>query len=112
MVASIGCSLFLVGLLSRKPLSQMHRSTFLPLQPAATLIFSVDWGLTIGTIQATLGRGFRASGSAKAAVLSVLDCSECLQIGFGGQQILTSLQSRSNGNASPPGGCNYRVTEC
>ena len=24
----------------------MHRSTFLPLQHAATLIFSVDWGLT------------------------------------------------------------------
>ena len=23
----------------------MHRSTFLPLQPAATLILSVDWGL-------------------------------------------------------------------
>ena len=41
---AIECSLFLVGLLSRKPLSQMHRSTFLPLQPAATLIFSVDWG--------------------------------------------------------------------
>ena len=29
----------------KKPLSQMHRSTFLPLQHAATLIFSVDWGL-------------------------------------------------------------------
>ena len=35
---AIGCSLFLVGLLSRKPLSQMHRSTFLPLQHAETLI--------------------------------------------------------------------------
>ena len=34
VVASIECSLFLVGLLSRKPLSLMHRSTFLPLQPA------------------------------------------------------------------------------
>ena len=40
---AIGCSLFLVGLLFHKPLSQKHRSTFLPLQPAATLIFSVDW---------------------------------------------------------------------
>ena len=39
-----GCSLFLVGLLSRKPLSAKHRSTFLPLQHAATLISSVDWG--------------------------------------------------------------------
>ena len=27
-----------------KPLSQKHRSTFLPLQDAATFIFSVDWG--------------------------------------------------------------------
>ena len=41
---AFGCSLFLVGFLSRNPLSQMHRSTFLPLQLAATLIFSVDWG--------------------------------------------------------------------
>ena len=39
-----GCSLFLVGLLSRKPLSPKHRSTFLPLQHTATLISSVDWG--------------------------------------------------------------------
>ena len=45
LVASIRCSLFLVGFLSRKPLSQMHRSTFLPLQHAPTLISSVDWGL-------------------------------------------------------------------
>ena len=45
LVASFGCSLFLVGFLSRNPLSQMHRSTFLPLQHAATLISSVDWGL-------------------------------------------------------------------
>ena len=42
---AIGCSLFLVGFLSRKPLSQMQRSTFLPLHHAATLISSVDWGL-------------------------------------------------------------------
>ena len=42
VVASIGCSLF--RFLSRKPLSQMHRSTFLPIQPAAILIFSVDSG--------------------------------------------------------------------
>ena len=28
-----------------KPLSPKHRSTFLPLQHAATLIFSVDWFL-------------------------------------------------------------------
>ena len=40
-----GCSLFLVGLLSRKPLSTKHRSTFLPLQHADTLIYSVDSGL-------------------------------------------------------------------
>ena len=45
VVASVGCSLFLVGFLSRKPLSQMQRSTFLPLHHAATLIPSVDWGL-------------------------------------------------------------------
>ena len=31
VVASIRCSLFRVGSLSRKPLSPMHRSTFLPL---------------------------------------------------------------------------------
>ena len=31
-----------VGFVFGKPLSQMHRSTFLPLQYAATLIFSVD----------------------------------------------------------------------
>ena len=37
----------LVGFLSRKPLSQMHRSTFLPIQPAAILIFSVDSGYWI-----------------------------------------------------------------
>ena len=43
-VAFIGCSLFLVGFVFPKPLSQMHRSTFLPLQHAATLILSVDWG--------------------------------------------------------------------
>ena len=42
-----GCSLFLVGLLSRKPLSPKHRSTFLPLQHAATVILSVDPGLGI-----------------------------------------------------------------
>ena len=42
---AIGYSLFLVGLLSRKPLSPKHRSTFLPLQHAATLISSVDWSL-------------------------------------------------------------------
>ena len=42
MVGSIGRSLFLVGFLSRKPLSQMHRSGLLPLQPVASIIFSVD----------------------------------------------------------------------
>ena len=47
MVASVGCSLFLVGFLSRKPLSQMQRNTFLPLHHAATLSPSVDWGLTL-----------------------------------------------------------------
>ena len=31
--------------LQQQPLSQKHRSTFLPLQHAATRIFSVDWGL-------------------------------------------------------------------
>ena len=44
---SVGCSLFLVGFLSRKPLSQMQRSTFLPLHHAATFISSVDWGLDL-----------------------------------------------------------------
>ena len=42
VAASTGCSLFLGGFLFQKPLSQMHRSTFLPLQHSATLIFSVD----------------------------------------------------------------------
>ena len=45
MVASIECSLFRVGFVIPKPLSPKHRSTFLPLQHAATLILSVDWGL-------------------------------------------------------------------
>ena len=45
VVASIGCSWSGVVFLSRKPLSQMHRSTFLPIQPAAILFLSVDWGL-------------------------------------------------------------------
>ena len=45
VIASIECSLFLVGFVFQKPLSQKHRSTFLPLQHAATLIPSVDWGL-------------------------------------------------------------------
>ena len=44
VVASVGCSLFPVGFLSRKPLSQKHRITFLPLHHAATIIPSVDWG--------------------------------------------------------------------
>ena len=45
MVASIECSWSGVGFVFPKPLSPMHRSTFLPLQHAVTLIFSVDWGL-------------------------------------------------------------------
>ena len=45
MVASIECSLFRVGFVIPKPLSPKHRSTFLPLQHAATLILSVDWDL-------------------------------------------------------------------
>ena len=36
------------GLEPVKPLSQKQRSTFLPLQEAATLILSVDWGLNDG----------------------------------------------------------------
>ena len=44
-VESIGYSLFLVGFLFQKPLSQLHRSTLLPFPPVATLIISVDWGL-------------------------------------------------------------------
>jgi hypothetical protein len=36
--------LFLVGFLSRKPLSQMQRSTFLPLYHAATPVPVVDSG--------------------------------------------------------------------
>ena len=42
---AIGCSCLGTGLLSRKPLSQIHRSTFLPLQDPATRPPSVDWGL-------------------------------------------------------------------
>ena len=38
-----GCSWPGDGFLLQKPLSQMDRSTFLPLQHTATLIFSVDW---------------------------------------------------------------------
>ena len=45
MVASIGCSSSGVRFVFPEPLSQMHRSTFSPLQHTATLIFSVDWGL-------------------------------------------------------------------
>ena len=45
LLASFGCSWPGDGFLFQKPLSQMHRSTFLPLQHTATLIFSVDWGL-------------------------------------------------------------------
>ena len=47
VIASIGCSWSGVVFLSRNPLSQMHRSTFLPIQPATTLILSVDWGLGV-----------------------------------------------------------------
>ena len=36
----------------------MHRSTFLPLQHAATLIFSVDWGLDAISV-VIQERGFR-----------------------------------------------------
>ena len=35
MVASVGCSLFLVGFLSRKPLSQIQGSTLLLIQEAS-----------------------------------------------------------------------------
>ena len=45
MVASIECSSSGVRFVFPEPLSQMHRSTSLPLQYTATLIFSVDWGL-------------------------------------------------------------------
>ena len=44
VVAFIGCSWSRVGFVFPKPLSPKHRSTFLPLQHAATLILSVDWG--------------------------------------------------------------------
>ena len=50
---AIGCSWSGVVFLSRKTLSQMHRSTFLPIQPAATLILSVDWGLCVPTVMRT-----------------------------------------------------------
>ena len=46
--------MFRVGLLFQKPLSPKHRSTFLPLQHTATLISSVDWGLS-GSIPSELG---------------------------------------------------------
>ena len=39
---AIGCSFSGVGVVFPKPLSPNHRSAFLPLQHAATLIFSVD----------------------------------------------------------------------
>ena len=42
---AIGCSFSGTGFLSRKPLSQRHRSTFLSLQDPATRPPSVDWGL-------------------------------------------------------------------
>ena len=32
----------------------MHRSTFLPLQHAATLIFSVDWGLDVAAVHTAM----------------------------------------------------------
>ena len=42
----------------------MHRSTFLPIQPAAILIFSVDSGLGVGLTWATEVRiaGFLVGG--------------------------------------------------
>ena len=45
VVASVGYSWSRVGFVFPKPLSPKHRSTFLPLQHAATPILSVDWGL-------------------------------------------------------------------
>ena len=48
LIASFGCSWPGDGLVLQKPLSPMDRSTFLPLQHTATLIFSVDWGLGCG----------------------------------------------------------------
>ena len=45
VIASVGCSFRGVCLLSRKPLSPKHRTTFMPLQHAVTLTISVDWGL-------------------------------------------------------------------
>ena len=45
VVASVGCSLFRVGLPFHKPLSPKQRSTFLPLHHPATITSSVDWGL-------------------------------------------------------------------
>ena len=45
--SSVGCSLFLVGFLSRKPLSQMQRSTFWSLQDPAARPPSVDSGLDL-----------------------------------------------------------------
>ena len=47
MVAAIRCSFSGVSFVFRKPLSQIQRSTFLPPQHAATLIFSVDRGLDL-----------------------------------------------------------------
>ena len=41
---AIGYSWSRVGFVFPKPLSPMHRSIFLPIQHAATLIFSVDRG--------------------------------------------------------------------
>ena len=49
LVASIGCSCFGDGLSFQQPLSQKHRSTFLPPQPASALISSVDRGLSSAT---------------------------------------------------------------
>ena len=50
MVASIGCSLFWVGFAVSKPLSQIHRSTLLPLQDTDPTPSFGGFGLRGGAI--------------------------------------------------------------
>ena len=57
----MGCSLLLVGFLSRKPLSQMHRSTFSPLQDANPTPSFGGFGLRCPwTVALLLGRTLNA----------------------------------------------------
>ena len=68
-----------------KPLSLKHRSTFLPLQHAATLIFSMDWSL----------EQIRTDCSEQLTTPSVCQCVSALT------HLSTHVQAVTCGGASP-----------